>query len=166
MLSSPLLLVGYIGCRPTSVVFSYMDYAAIGGSSPSCCEGPDLLFRGRGEAMGRSPRSKGPIAGMGFLKRGQPASSPQARGLGSAISSPSEVRSRCTAAKRVSCMLEAPEGLSWNLMGAKFGGGGVAALPPPRLHPPMYAAQGTGTEIGARQRPWRLLRGCNHAATV
>jgi len=130
MLSPPLLLVGYIGCRPTSVVFSYMDYAAIGGSSPSCCEGPNLLFRGRGEAMGRSPRSKGPIAGMGFLKRGQPASSPQARGLGSAISSPSEVRSRSAAAKRVSCMLEAPEGLSWNLMGAKFGGGGVAALPP------------------------------------
>jgi len=32
------------------------------------------------------------------------------------------------AAKMFACTLEAPDGLSWNLFGAKFGGGGMAPL--------------------------------------
>ena len=36
--------------------------------------------------------------------------------------------------KKFSCILEAPDGLSWNLSEAKFGGG-IAPLPP--LSPPM-----------------------------
>jgi len=40
-----------------------------------------------------------------------------------AVSSPSWVRDRTPAAKRVSCFLEAPDGLSLNLLGAKFAGG-------------------------------------------
>jgi len=34
-------------------------------------------------------------------------------------------------AKRFSCILEAPDGLSWNLLGAKFGGGMVPLPAPP-----------------------------------
>jgi len=56
----------------------------------------------------------------------------QLEGLGSTVSSPSEVLGTATAAKRFSCILEAPGSLSWNLLGAKFG----KAMPLP-LNQPM-----------------------------
>jgi len=46
---------------------------------------------------------------VGSLDRGQPAPSPPARGLGSAVSSPSGVRGGTLAAKRFSCILEASD---------------------------------------------------------
>ena len=59
------------------------------------------------------------------LEGGNQSLSHQLRVWGSAVSSHSGVRSRAAAAKRFSCILEAPsDGLSWNLLGAKFGWGG------------------------------------------
>jgi len=54
----------------------------------------------------------------GVLGEGQPASSSPARGYKGAL-----------AAKRFSCTLEATDGLSWNLLGAKFGGACPLATP-------------------------------------
>ena len=53
------------------------------GSSPSCWEGPSLLFWIRGEAQ----RAEGQRAesGSGVLVEGHPALSPPARGLGSGV---------------------------------------------------------------------------------
>jgi len=48
--------------------------------------------------------------------------------LGSAVSSPSGVRGGAQAAKRFSGILEAPDGLSWNLWGPIPGG--MASLAP------------------------------------
>ena len=45
---------------------------------------------------------------------------------------PRGVRGGALAAKRFSCILEAPNGLSWNLLAAKFWGA-MAPLPPPSL---------------------------------
>ena len=59
---------------------------------------------------------------------------PSATGnLGSAVSSPSGVRGGAQAAKRFSGILEAPDGLSWNLWRPSPGGHGF--LGP--LNPPM-----------------------------
>ena len=72
--------------------------------------GPSLPFRVRGE--GRSPRPKKPRRGadVGFLGRGSQPPPNQLGSLGGAL-----------AAKRFSCILEASDGLFWNLLGAKFG---------------------------------------------
>ena len=75
----------------------------------------------------RRRRPKGPRVRMGFVGRGQPTGQPiptmQLRGLGSAVSSLSGVRDEAPAgAKRVPCVLEAPDGLSWNWLRTKFGG--------------------------------------------
>jgi len=83
---------------------------------------PLISGQGRGP-MGRIPRPKGLRAGVGFLERGQPSQPPayQLEGLGSAVSSPSGVRGGTPAAKKFSCILEAPGSLPRNLLGAKFG---------------------------------------------
>jgi len=51
----------------------------------------------------------------------------------SVVCSPAGVRGGIPAAKRFSCILEAPDGLSWNLLRAQFGGM-VHWLP---INPPM-----------------------------
>jgi len=58
---------------------------------------------------------------------------------------------RDPAAKRFSCILHAPDGLSWNFLGAKFAGG-RGPLGPACLSPPIHllntpSAQHTGTNI-------------------
>ena len=56
--------------------------------------------------------------------------------LGSDVSSPSGVLCVAPAARRFPCILEAPDSLSTNLLGAKFGGDGSLAPTSP-LNPPM-----------------------------
>ena len=58
--------------------------------------------------------------GVGFLGIGQPVPPHQLGSLGSAVCSPSGVRGGTLATKRFSCILQAPDGLSWNLLGAKL----------------------------------------------
>ena len=90
--------------------------------------------------MGRIPRPKGLRAGVEFLGRGQLSQPPayQLEGLGSAVSSLSGVRGGTPAAKRFSCILEAPGSLPRNLLGAKFGGMAPLAL----LNPPVARTTG------------------------
>ena len=93
----------------------------IGGSSPSCWEGPSLLFLVRGE--GRSPRSKGSSAGNGILGEGQPS-----RSLGNAV---------CSPGRRDPVFLHS-KGASWpllELVGGQGRGGGMAPCPPPLNSP-------------------------------
>ena len=71
---------------------------------------------------------------MEFFRRGQPASSLPARGFGERCKLPSGVWGGTPAAIRFSCILETPHNLSWNLLGAKYGGG-MALLP--HLNPPV-----------------------------
>ena len=95
----------------------------IGGSSPSCWEGPSLLFLVRGE--GRSPRSKGSSAGNGILGEGQPS-----KGLGNAV---------CSPGRRDPVFLHS-KGASWpllELVGGQGRGGGHGPLPPPPLNSPV-----------------------------
>ena len=69
--------------------------------------------------------------GVGFLGRRQPASSCGV--WGSAVMSPGGVRDKAPAAEKgflAFYNLEAPDGLSWKLLGAKFGGGPLAPLNP------------------------------------
>ena len=79
--------------------------------------GANLIFQVRDEAQRAKARgSKGRRRGWDSWRwRSYPAhplESVGERGQG-----------RIPAAKRFSCTLEAPEGLSWNLLGATFGGG-------------------------------------------
>jgi len=101
-----------------------------GGSSPSCWEKPCLLFRVRGE--GRRVKARGPKGrqrGWGLLGKGAASLLPTSWEVwGIAVSSSSGVGGGAPAAKRFSCILEEPDSLSWNLLGAKFGGHGP--LPP------------------------------------
>jgi len=68
------------------------------------------------------------MAGMGFLGKGQPTPSHQVGGLGE----------RCKLFQRgspatkgfSSYILVAPDGLSWNFLGSKFGGGVWTPWPP------------------------------------
>jgi len=62
--------------------------------------------------LGAKARPEGPRAGVGFLKRGQAAPPYQIGGLGSAVSSPSEVRDKALAPKWFSCILEASDSVS------------------------------------------------------
>jgi len=113
--------------------------APISRFSPSRWQGPSFLASGRG-SKGQSPRLIGLRARLRFLGRGQPAPSPLATGLGSAVSSPSGGRGGAPATKMFSYILEVPRGPFRNLLGAKFGGGG--AWPPcPPLNPPMVGAR-------------------------
>ena len=59
---------------------------------------------------------------------------------GSAVSSPSGVLGGASAAVKFSCILEAPESHSWNLLGAKFGGHGFLA-------PPLKSARARGISM-------------------
>jgi len=54
------------------------------------------------------------------LERGSQPPPRQLEVWGSAVSSPTGVRERALAAERFSCILEAPDGLSWNLLGTEF----------------------------------------------
>jgi len=71
--------------------------------------------------------AKPPILGQGrglmrgVLGEGQPPFSPPARGLGSAVNSPSRVRAEPQLLKGFFYILEAPDGLSWNMLGVKLG---------------------------------------------
>ena len=102
-------------------MFSYC--AAVGGSSPSCWGRGQTSYRVR--SQGGSPRTKVPRGSVWFLGRGS-----QLRGLGerNAACSPSGIQGGAPAAVKLSCILEAPDGLSWNLSAAKFGGRGMAPL--------------------------------------
>ena len=104
--------------------------APISRFSPSRWQGPSFLASGRG-SKGQSPRLIGLRARLRFLGRGQPAPSPLATGLGSAVSSPSGGRGGAPATKMFSYILEVPRGPFRNLLGAKFGGGGHGPLAPP-----------------------------------
>jgi len=66
---------------------------------------PPILGQG---ARPDGPKRNGPRAGVGFLWRRQPAS-PSAMGSGGALEAP---LSGYTAAKRLSCIQEAPNGFS------------------------------------------------------
>ena len=108
---------------------------AVGGGQAS---------RFRSGAKGQRPRPKEPIAEVGFLGKGQLAPLHQLRGLRSAVSSLSGARGGAPVAKRFSCILEAPYGPSWNLLGVKFGGR-HAPLPTP-----LKSAYGVKDERGVR----------------
>ena len=72
----------------------------------------------------QSPRPKGTRAWAGYvLEEGQPAPPHQLRRLGERSKLPQRGPGQSSAAKRFTCILEAPHGLSWNLLGAKFGEG-------------------------------------------
>jgi len=75
----------------------------------------------RAETQGPKGRERGVV----FMGRGS-----QLGGMGNVVSSPSGIRGRAAAAKKFSCILQAPDGLSWNLLCAKFGGGHGPAHPP------------------------------------
>ena len=84
--------------------------------------------------LGRDPKSREWIAASSL-----PTS--WGRGWGSAVSSPSGVRGGALAAERFSCILQAPDSLSWNLlMGVNFGGGRSWPFAPLPLNPPMNEA--------------------------
>ena len=98
------------------------------GSSPPRQDGPSLLFRVRCEDQ----RAMADIRD-GVLGDGESSLLPASYGVcGSAVSSPpSGVWHGSPAANKFSCILEVVDGLSWNLLGAKLGGGhGPIASPP------------------------------------
>jgi len=93
-------------------------HAIAGRSSPSCWQRPSLLFKGKGEAgKAKSPKPEAE-SGSGVLGDGDgewaASSLPiNYRGSeGSAVSCPSRVRGGAQAAKRFSCILEVPDGVS------------------------------------------------------
>jgi len=93
---------------------------------------PSLLFWVRGKD--RSPRGpKGREQRWGSCGGGSQLPVHRLGGLGSAVSSPSAVRVGTLAAERFSVIPQAPNGPFWNLLGAKFGRGGMS----PPLNPPM-----------------------------
>ena len=114
-------VVGYLYSSYSYSIF----FSPVGGSSPSCWGGKPIS--GQGEAR----RAE---SGLGFHGKGHPASSPQAVGSES-VSSPSGVLGEAAAAKRVSCILEAPDSPSGTYWGQVRG----AWLPCPPLNPPMFS---------------------------
>ena len=72
--------------------------------------------------MGQSLRPKGSRAEVGFLGRGSQPPPHQLEGLGEHCKLSRRVQGGVPAAKMFSCILEAPHGLSWKLVGAKFAG--------------------------------------------
>ena len=83
-----------------------------------CWEGPRLLFRVRGEwtrPERPKPEAKRAESGNGVLVggAGQPAPPPLAMESEGPVSSSIGVWGRAPAAKTFSCILEAPDGLSW-----------------------------------------------------
>ena len=118
----------------------------IGGSIPSCRKGPSVLFRVRGE--GRWAEARGRERGWGSW-RGAASLLPISYGVcGSAVSSRSEVRGGAPAAKRFSCILEGPDGLSCNLLGTKFGGHGP--LKKGKVFPYSLPSVGPGADPGVQ----------------
>ena len=92
----------------------------MGGSSPSCGEGPSLLFRVRGEAR---------RAGIG----GSQPPPHQLEGLQNVFSSLGGVRGGASAAIRFTCILDTPDDFCWKLLRAKFRGRHGPSAPLPRL---------------------------------
>ena len=90
--------------------------SGVGGSSPLCWQGPRLMFRVRVKPEGPKPEAQRAESDGGVLGEGKLAPH-QLRGLESAASSLSGVRGGAPAAKRFSCITEAPDSLSWNLLG-------------------------------------------------
>jgi len=88
---------------------------------------------------------------MEFFRRGQPASSLPARGCGERYKFPSGVWGGAPAAIRFSCILETPHSLSWNLLGAKYGG----MAPLPHLNPPVNTPA-LGSLIHGLSVTWHL----------
>ena len=118
--------------------FSRFCIVCVGGSSPSCLEGPSFLFWVRGE--GRKAKVRGPMGqerGRGSCKW-QPAPPHQLRVCGCALSFPGGIRGGAPAAKRFSCILEAPHDVYWNLLGPSSRGAWPPASP---LNPPMIVHQ-------------------------
>ena len=72
---------------------------------------------------GPKPEAQRSESGLGPLERGKPAPSPSAVGLGECCKLPQP-----PAAKRFSCIPEAPDGLSWNFL--RVSSGGMAPLAP------------------------------------
>jgi len=109
--------------------FSRVCIVCVGGSSPSCLEGPSFLFWVRGE--GRKAKVRGPMGqerGRGSRK-GQPAPPHQLRGLGVRSKLSRRDPGGAPAAKRFSCILEAPHGVYWNLLGPSSRGAWPPASP-------------------------------------
>ena len=97
----------------------------IGASSQSCWGGSKLLFR-RAEARRLKDR-QGRV-----LVEGKPSSPlPPARGLEERYKVPQQGQERSPVAKTFTCIPDAPDGLSWNLLRPSLG-----ACPPP-LNLPM-----------------------------
>jgi len=84
---------------------------------------------------GAKPPISGRRRGSGVLEEGQSAPSPPAGSWASAVSSQRGPGGGALTVKRFSCILGAPDGLYWNLLGLSSEGG-MAPLPPP-LNPPM-----------------------------
>ena len=87
-------------------------------------------------------------SGVGFFGKGQPAS-PPARRFGERRRLPQR-----PAAKKFSCILEAPDSLSWNLLGASSGGHGP--LPPPLISAYVNREE-NGVNVATRAAAERLF---------
>ena len=75
-----------------------------------------------GQGRGPNPEAQRTESGGGVLGEKAVSPLPSSYGVrGSAVISPSDVRDKSPAAKRFSCILEAPDCLSWNLLRARFG---------------------------------------------
>ena len=93
---------------------------AIGGSRSSCWEGPNLLFWVRGEARWAEARGqKDLIAGVGFW--GWCSQPPFHQGLAERCKLPQRGLGRALAAKRFSCILQAPDTLLELVGGGEHG---------------------------------------------
>jgi len=109
-----------------------MDKAILAAWADPDRKGPSLPFRVRGEA--KRADSGGAVLGEGTAS---PLST--IYGVwGTAVSSRSGVQGAATAAKRFSCVLAAPDHLSWNFLGQVLGEGG--GMPP--LNPPITSRVG------------------------
>ena len=86
------------------------------------------IMLGGGKPISGQGEARRAESGLGFHGKGHPASSPQAVGSES-VSSPSGVLGEAAAAKRVSCILEAPDSPSGTYWGPSSGGHGSLAHP-------------------------------------
>ena len=93
-------------------VIAYLNTQQHGGRGQASYFGPGARHMDDGSTE----------TGCGYWgSRGQPASSPPARESGERCKLPQRGPGRAPAAKRFSCILEAPDSLSCNLLGTEFG---------------------------------------------
>ena len=103
-----------------------------GASSPSCWKDPCLLYFGQGlRSKAWTAEARGPKGQERKWGWGQLAPSLAAIGSGNCCKLPNRDPGRAPAAKRFSCILEAPDGFSLNWLRAKFGRGHGPLLTPP-----------------------------------